>query len=141
MIGQMIMTFVFMAVLVSYNIPSIPRNALIQFKLYLFVGIFLFECVSGVLIQMYHRQIVDTERIIKRSIQSGLLGVIAYAIYNDTQIEQSKHISLPDDSINSENLVLSLFITVGIAIGYGADHLLMVLSPDINDRLDKVYAR
>jgi hypothetical protein len=141
MIGQMIMTFIFMVILVSYNIPSIPRNSLIQFKIYLFVGIFLFEFVSGIMTKMYHKEIIDTERIVKKSIQSGLLGVIAYAIYNDTQIEDRKTISLPDDSINGENLVLSLFITIGMAIGYGTDHLLMVLSPDLNDRLDKVYAR
>lgn len=141
MIGQMILTFIFMVILVSYNIPSIPRNSLIQFKIYLFVGIFLFEFVSGIMAKMYHKEIVDTERIVKKSIQSGLLGVIAYAIYNDTQIEDRKTISLPDDSINGENLVLSLFITIGMAIGYGTDHLLMVLSPDLNDRLDKVYAR
>lgn len=140
MIGQAILVFIFMTILVSYNIPSIPRRSLIQFKIYLFVGIFLFEFVSNILIKLYRREIVDTERIVKQGIQSGLLGVVAYSIYNDIQIEQAK-LALPDDSINQENLVLGLFLTIGIMIGYGLDSFLMTLCPDLNDRLDKVYAK
>jgi len=141
MLGHMILVFAFMVVLISYNIPSIPRNDLIQFKIYLFIGIFLFEVLSGVLVKLYHREIVDTERIVRSGIQSGLLGIVAYSVYNDLQIEESKTIALPSDSINNENLVLSLFVTMGIAAGYGTNALLINLSPDLNDRLDKVYAK
>jgi len=153
MIVRIIILFLFTAILVSYNIPKISRDSHVSFKIYIFFGIFLFELLSGIFIRMYNTQIVDTEQIIRQSITSGLIGVVAYSIYTDLTTDcksstrsfsddglGSKHTSEPiTDTINKQNLLIALLITFGIGINYGIEQLLRTISPEINDRLDNAY--
>lgn len=127
--------FLFIAILISYNIPKIDRDNHINFGAYIFTGIFLFDFISGLFIRVYNQEVIDTEQIIRRSIQNGLAGVVGYAIYIDS-ISDNKEIA---DEIGKQNLLLSIIVIIGVGINSAIDNALLSLSPEFNDRLDVLY--
>jgi len=135
---KFIILFVFVFALLSFNIPQLAPSDFIKFKMYIFCGIFLFELISDILTKLYHQQIIDLVQIIKSSLQSGLVAVVAYGMYNDLA-----HGSCPladtIDTNNKDNLIISIIIIIGIGINYFIERIFLNLSPKINDRLNTIY--
>lgn len=122
----------------SFNIPQLEPNNFIGFKIYVFCGIVLFESLCTIFTKMYHQQLVDLVQILKSSLQSGLVAVVAYSIYTDVAYASC---SVPDkiDSFSKENLIITIMIVSAIGIIHATERIFLNLSPKINDELNIIY--
>lgn len=139
---RLIILFIFVFVLLMLNIPQISENNFIMMKLYIFVGIFIFEFIVTVLISYFKRQLFDVGKIAKNSLLSALVATVAYSIYNDItwyNAEQSSSGQFVKGTRSVQNLTISVIITAFMAINYFLDSVFANESPQINDCLNKIY--
>ena len=135
---HIIILFIFVFVLLLFNFPQLESNQHIKQKLYIFAGIFIFEFIISLIIAFYKKCIIDFRKIAKNSLQSALLGAIAYSVYNDLVWSNNPWIPLQNNDI-TKNLTISILITVFITMGYLFDYVLMGTAATVNDCLNTIY--
>lgn len=135
---HLIILFIFVFALLMLNIPQIEHDNFLQYKLYIFVGIFIFEFLISLFTTIYRKCIVNLSKIAKDSLQSALIATIAYAVYNDL-VWQSSPLVAGQVTRQSQNLCVSVLITAFIAIGYFVDIVLSDVTPKMNDCLNTIY--
>jgi len=115
---KIIILFAFIFLLLVFNIPKLADNHYFGKKLYLFVGLFVFEFIITTL-NAYHNNItIDTKKTIRNSILTALVGVISYSLYLDFWENRNMEID------TKQNLMTSIVITIGITFGYLIDNML-----------------
>jgi len=125
-----VVLFIFVLVLLMLNIPKIAQNDHIKFKLYLFIGISIFEFIVELMITLHHKQLVNIGKMIKNSLVVALVAVVAYSIYTD--------LSSNDDTI-VRNLKISIIIIIFIVAARLFDKIILLISPKMNDCLNTIY--
>jgi len=81
--------------------------------------------------------VINLSRIGKSSLESALFGVIAYSVYNDLVWTGNAWASY--DSDVKRNMVISIMITLFIAVGYFLEVIFTDMAPGMNDCLNKLY--
>lgn len=131
MIPELVITFVFVFALLMLNFPQLQYDEVIKQKIYLFTSIFIFYCVGSICILLYQRQIIDIKKILKNSLQTGLLAVVGYSIYRDCE-------EVSESSVLT-NLKASVIIIAFVAVGYIFDSLVTNKNSEMNDCLNLLY--
>lgn len=134
MITELVTLFVFVFILLMVNLPQLQENDMMLYKLYIFVGIFIFSSLYNMTITLYQKQIVNFRKILQNSLQIGLLSVVGYAIFCDMEGVYG-HIS---SSVIS-NMKASIIILAFIAIGHIFNWLISTKNAEINDCLNLLY--
>jgi peptidoglycan/LPS O-acetylase OafA/YrhL len=96
-------------------------------KLYILFGVMLFEFVVGIMHALYNNNIINVREILHKGIYIGLFAVTGYGLFQDFDL--------------TSNYVLSIFITMFIALGYFVDDFLLKTSPTVNDCLNDIIYR
>ena len=135
---HLLILFIFIFALLMMNIPQINDDEFIQQKLYIFVGIFLFEFIIGIISAIFKKCVVNISKIARSSLQSAFLAVIATAIYNDLDRLDNPFI-VEYNGEHQRKLIISVMIMVFIGVGYFIDVLLTDASPQLNDCLNTLY--
>jgi len=120
------------------NIPQIGDNNYIKMKLYIFTGIFIFEFMVTLITMIYKRCLINIGKIAQSSLQSALIAVVAYSIYNDL-IWQSNPLVAGHNDKNMQKLAITIIITAFIALGYFIEIALTSTIPGANDCLNTIY--
>jgi hypothetical protein len=138
MIVKIIILFVFVFALLSFNFLQINPNEPIKFKIYIFSGIFLFEAISDICMKLYKHQLIDVSQVIKNGLESGLVAIVAYGTYTDlVHMHNSWMENL--DTPNKQNFLMCSLIVFAIALSYLANRVFAKMSPKINDCLNTIY--
>jgi hypothetical protein len=135
---RLIILFIFIFSLLMLNIPNINPTNRIMMKLYIFMGIFIFEFVVRIIITIFHRCLIDIRKIIKNSLQIALIAVVAYSIYNDL-VSLSKPLIMKHNDTNIQIFIITSMVVIFIAIGYFLETILTNISPGVNDCLNTIY--
>lgn len=135
---HIIVLFIFVLILLMVNIPKIDPNSHIRMKLYIFIGVFVFEFVIRTIFTIFRRCLIDINKIVKNSLQIALIAVVAYSIYNDLVFASNSFIVKYDDSY-VRNLIIALIIVIFIILGYLLEIILTNTSPKMNDCLNTIY--
>jgi hypothetical protein len=138
MIIKLIILFIYVLALMSFNLLRLSDNDFIRIKIYIFSGIFLFEFILDICIKLYKQQIIDLVQITKNSLESALVATLAYCIYSDMVCMNYSFVDNLDTS-NKQNLFVTSLITFAIAISYLINSFFATISPKINDRLNVIY--
>ena len=135
--SRLIILFIFVLVLLILNIPQAQKNNLLIIKLYIFIGIFIFEFVTSLLISFTNKQLFNTNKVAKDSLLSSLVAVVAYSIYNDMTVFNN----CIDSEYNtiSNNIAISAIIVFFMIIKYFLEYIFINESPHINDHLNNIY--
>lgn len=135
---HLIILFIFVFALLMLNIPKLQHDQYIMNKLYIFFGIFIFEFLVNIFIPIYKKCIVDLGKVVSNSLQTALVGTLAYSIFNDLAWSQSSII--PDaENKTARNLVITVFITASVAIIYFFQLIFASTVPKANDCLNNIY--
>lgn len=137
-LAHLIIIFIFVFTLLMINIPHIERNNYIMMKLYLFVGIFIFEFIIGIITTLIRRCIIDISKITRSSLQTALVAVVAYSIYNDLEWSANPFIASLNTPVK-QNLAISVIIIAFVTIGYFIEMIFTSNVPGINDCLNNIY--
>lgn len=117
------------------NIGNLQSDQHILMKVYIFIGVFMLESIIALFSTLYKQCIVDVGKIIKDSLLSALVAVVAYSIYNDMISTSSIY-----DNTYLQNLIISITIIILIGLSYLIDYLLNKHLPKINDCLNMIYS-
>lgn len=137
---HLVILFIFVFALLMINIPHIAYNEYIKFKLYIFVGIFIFEFIVNIVTAIFKRCLINISRIARNSLQSALIAVIAYSIYNDLVWSESPLLAGQDTNL-IKNLTITVMIIAFIALGYFIEIAFTDRIPGINDCLNTIYQK
>ncbi|XWV26500.1 putative orfan [Tupanvirus soda lake] len=135
---HLIILFIFVFALLMLNIPQIERNNYIMMKLYIFVGIFIFEFIVTIILMLFRKCVIDVGKIAKSSLESALVAVVAYSIYNDL-VWNSNPLVEGHDTETIQNLAITVIITAFIAFGYFLEVIFTDKVPGMNDCLNTIY--
>lgn len=137
LVTHIVFLFIFVLSMLMINMPQIAENDFIRMKLYLFVGIFLFEVLVVIFKNMYDRKIINIKNICRQALQTALLSVIAYSVYTDLTLID---FNLPDqNNTYIKNLTITSIIIFFVLISYFFDTVLSDIAPGINDELNILY--
>lgn len=131
MLIELIITFIFVFALLMLNFPQLQHEEIIKQKIYLFVSIFIFNLIGSLSILFFQGKIIDIRKILKNSLQTGLLAVVGYSIYRDLEDDPTSNIVT--------NLKASLIIIALVATGDVFEWLITNKNADINDCLNLLY--
>jgi hypothetical protein len=135
---RLVILFIFVFALMMLNIPQIECDNFLKYKLYIFCGIFMFEFIIDIFLAIYKKCIIDINKIIINSLQSALIATVAYAVYNDL-IWMSSPLIKGQDTILTQNLGISVIITLFMALGYFFEMIFVDITPGMNDCLNTIY--
>jgi hypothetical protein len=135
---HLIILFIYVFVLLTLNIPQIAHDDYIKMKLYIFVGIFIFEFIVTIILTLLKRCLINVGKIARNSLQSALIAVVAYSIYNDLVWSKNSLVTGQENS-KRENFTITVMITTFIALGYFLEIILTDHIPGINDCLNTIY--
>jgi hypothetical protein len=136
---HLIILFIFVFVLLMLNIPQIAENSYIKMKLYIFVGIFIFEFIVTIIMTLYKKCIIDIGKIAKNSLQIALIAVVAYSICND--LEWNDNPLIANHDLTAKNLAITVVITAFIVFGYFIEMIFTNGAPHINDCINNIYQK
>jgi hypothetical protein len=135
---HLLILFIFIFALLMMNIPQIAEDQYIQQKIYIFFGIFIFEFIVSIFITIQRKCVIKLSVAAKSSLQSALVAVVAYSIYNDLDRTGNEWItSYKTDQ--QRGLVISVMITLFITAGYFLEMLFTDVGPKANDCLNGLY--
>ena len=134
---KLIILFVFVFALLMFNIPGLNPTDFIKFKIYLFFGIVLFEVCVSISEKIYHKKIIDIVPILKQAVQIGLVSIVAYSIYTDLSLQSSPLVA-GANTIQTQNLAISIMICLFVWVIYFTDSILTNISPQINSRINTI---
>ena len=101
-------------------------------------AIFVFEFIVTLIITLFKKCIINIGRIARDSLQSALIAVVGYSIYNDLQWSSSPLVE-GHDKPNVQNLAITVIITAFIAFGYFIEIIFTDKVPGMNDCLNNIY--
>lgn len=99
----------------------------------------LFNACVSVGENICNKQIIDFGSVINKSVQVGLVSVVAYSIYNDL-IFGTDPLLAGVDSPTKRNLAISLMICFFVWAIYFMDDVTTCLSPSVDHRLNTIKA-
>lgn len=123
--------FIFILTILVLNLPQIQDNN-VYVKIYLFCSILVCEFFILLFTSMFHKQVININIIIKKSIYIALISVVAYSICNDL-------FNYRYNSNLSNDIKATACITIFVLIGLLLDTLVSTLSPQGNDLLNNLY--
>lgn len=137
---HIILIFVFVFSLLMINLPHLQSTDYLMTKMYLFIGVFIFEFIIGIIYQWRTNNVLNVSTIVKNSLISSLLAVIGYSVYSDmTMITSNNYSFLQSDNNIVKKLSISLSATIFVTLGFLIESIFNKLSPNINDSLNKMY--
>lgn len=136
-IAHVLTLFIFTLTILILNLPKIQNNN-IYVKMYIFLSIFVGECFVLFLTQMFSRQVINLNVIVKKSIYVALIAVVAYSIYNDL-FDYKYSFSHNDNVELINNIKITICITFSIFMGIIIDSIVSKISPTANDCLNNLY--
>lgn len=106
-IFYVIILFIFVLSLLLVNLPRLgPEDSLYQ-KIYIFVGVFLFEIAFEIGAAIYRKCIIDLRAICISSLITALIAVVGLAVYDDFAKNKWKF-----ESDTKQKLVITSIITI-----------------------------
>lgn len=135
---HIIILFIYVFALLMINIPQIANDDYIKMKLYIFVGIFIFEFIVTIIILLLKHCIINLGKVVRNSLQSALIAVVAYSIYNDLLWSNSPLV-INLNNEKKQKLAITVIITAFIALGYFLEIALTNHVPTLNDCLNTIY--
>lgn len=118
---NIIFIFIFIFISIIIGVPGIVHNNIIQNKIYLFGGVFIFQLLFKSIYKLrYKCKNIDIKTIINEALMMGILCVIGYSLYIDLLImENTKQYILNfQGSDNSHtyafliSIIISLFVLI-----------------------------
>lgn len=140
-IARLVVLFIFVLVLLMLNIPQIEKNNFLIVKLYIFIGIFIFEFVTSLLVAFYKKQLFNANKVAKDSLMSALVGVVAYSIYNDIIFFNHSDIISNKYGSTANSIAISATIVFFMVVKYFLEYMFINESPYINDQLNNIYIK
>jgi hypothetical protein len=119
-LANILLLFIFVYLATYIGVPGTSKNSYIKNKIFLFGGIFIFQLVINLIIKLNNENGTksdDVKQVVRDSVNSGILAIVGYSIYNDlTIMDKTKEKMI--QYINNRHLnsvVLSMIITSIIA--------------------------
>lgn len=75
--------FLFLYAMLHFRVPDIENNDLIVHKLVMFIAVFCFQFILLVISKIRTKCKVDVKEITGISLETAILSVVGYSIYND----------------------------------------------------------
>lgn len=137
---RLVILFIFIYITISANFLKIPQNDLslestgisnaywtndpLKFKGYIFLSVSMFEFFFTIGLNFYRSCPIKFKTILKNSVQSGLLAVVAHSVYQDMITKEYKIVK------GNEYFTVSVMVTIFIAISYLIE--LSITNYDVN---------
>ena len=135
---HLIVLFIFVFALLMINLPKIQPNQHLRMKLYIFIGIFIFEFIVSFVTAIYKKCIINIGKIIRDSLLVAMISIVAYSLYTDLVFSQNPLVTKYNNQ-KSQTLLITIVITIFISIAYFIDAVLLNKSPGINDCINRIY--
>lgn len=129
--AHLIILAIYTFLLIHLNMPHLGPMDHLSWKIYIFLGIFIFEFVVNLIVTIHAKRLVNIKKIVQDSLIVGLLAMVAYSVFCD--------ISYKFD-VSYGKIILTVTILFFIAAGYLTENILREVSPKINDPLNTIYA-
>ena len=114
--------FIFILVLIWFNLASLRLDQRLKWKIYVFSGVALFECIIQLITKLSRKEYLDFKYIIKKGLKTGILSIVGYTIYVDTYLDNT---SWKDkNSLFKQNLMATIFATGFVGFGSLTEYLL-----------------
>src|ERR1700742_575666 len=101
--------FIFIIIILFLKLPNIENNNHILNKLIIFLLLFIYQFIILIIIKIIMKCKIDLMQIFKDSIETAIIGIIGYSIYNDLQYSKIKLFSI---NINSKISYLYIAIII-----------------------------
>lgn len=115
-LANILLLFIFVYLSTYIGVPGTSKNSYIKNKIFLFGGIFIFQLVINLIIKLSNNDETksdDVKQVVRDSINTGILSVVGYSLYNDLSI-MDKTKEKMSNFLNNRHLnsvVLSSIIT------------------------------
>ena len=114
---RLIVLYIFTFIILIINLPKISYDDdPLKFKAYVFCSIFLFEFIFSLFLSLYRKCPIKLFKIFKNSVQSALLALVAYSIYQD--MLNRGDVIVQADGQNQKMIVIATTIVLFIAVSY-----------------------
>ena len=119
---DIIFIFVFVFVILHFQLIDISSNNIIIQKFFMFIAVTIFAWLLYSMKAIRHQQPINIRDVINNGLIIGVMAFVGHTILFDLLYtpETNKWITDRINNYFTVNIITSLFVSMGIAIGYSA---------------------
>lgn len=80
---NLLFTFIFLNIIIHFNLPNMNNDSYIQNKFMLFISVFLFQVAIAIIVSIKNNCKIIFKNIIQNSLMQAIFSVIGYSVYVD----------------------------------------------------------